>query len=481
MAFVLAIDQGTSATKAIVVDDQGLIHGLAEVPVNVVADSNGGVEIDPNELLQSVILAGNQALDQCANPQLAAVGLANQGETIVAWSRRSGEPQHNAIVWQDRRSIDVCRSLGDHTKQVEQITGMQVDPYFVAPKIAWLTQRLTNAASDTVITTSDVWLLNQLCGSYSTDVSTASRTLLTDLETLQWSQKCVEAFRINTDYLPQIHDNDAILGTTKQFGGAVVVGTCVDQQAALFAEKCHNVGEMKCTYGTGAFLLANSGTQPRRSSSGLTACAAWRLNDATSWCLDGQVYTAGSAISWLIEVGILNSPQEIDSLCGSMPPANATVFIPALAGLAAPWWKPTATGRLVGITMATSRAQLVHATLVGIAAQVAILVHTAAKDLGEKAKLLHVDGGLTQSATLLQLQADLAQCPVQPYPSPHATALGIAEMSLHAIGATEKDFHLATRLPRRDVIEPKISRDHADSILASWSQVAEQSIDEATS
>lgn len=480
MTFVLAIDQGTSATKAVVVDADGNIHGVAQVPVHVVADTCGGVEIDPNELLQSVIGAGNQALAACGNPPLSAVGLANQGETIVAWSRRTGIAQHNAIVWQDRRSVDVCRGIGDRAAEIERITGMKVDPYFVAPKIAWLAPRMKTATADTVITTSDVWLLNQLCGSFSTDVSTASRTLLTDLDSLQWSGRCTEIFGIDALPLPEIHDNDAVLGSTKHFGGDVpVVGTCVDQQAALFAEGCHAVGEMKCTYGTGAFLLANVGKNPRRSNSGLTPCAAWRIAGETSWCLDGQVYTAGSAVSWLMEIGVLISPEEIDQLCATANDTNGVTFVPALAGLAAPWWRPTATGRLVGLTMSTTKAHLVRATLVGIAAQVALLARAAAQDLGGSAQVLKVDGGLTQSATLLQLQADLAQCPVQPYPSPHATALGVAEMSLHALGALNRDEHLASALRSPDPVGPKISSDEAESVVANWSEVAEQSMREA--
>ena len=480
MTFVLALDQGTSATKAIVVDADGKIHGVAEVPVRVVADIAGGVEVNPGELLQSVIDAGHQALAACGNPPLSAVGLANQGETIVAWSRSTGVVQHNAIVWQDRRSVDVCRGIGDRAAEVERITGMTVDPYFVAPKIAWLAPRLDNAAADTVITTSDVWLLNQLCGTFSTDVSTASRTLLTDLDSLQWSSTCLEIFGIDVSNLPAIHDNDALLGSTTRFGGNVpVVGTCVDQQAALFAEGCHAIGEMKCTYGTGAFLLANAGTLPRRSNAGLTPCAAWRLAGKTSWCLDGQVYTVGSAVSWLMEIGVLNSPEEIDVLCATVTDTNGAIFVPALAGLAAPWWQPTATGRLVGLTMSTTRAHLVRATLVGIAAQVALLTRAATQDLAGSAQVLKVDGGLTRSASLLQLQADLAQCPVQPYPSPHATALGIAEMSLHALGALPRDVHLSSALQRLDPVEPKMSSDEAESVLANWSAVAEQSIREA--
>lgn len=482
MALVLAIDQGTSATKAIVVDESGSIRANVEVPVRVMTDAQGGVEIDPHELLASVLQAGRTALSQCGNPKIDAVGLANQGETVVAWSRTSGEPQHNAIVWQDRRSVGICRDIGERAHEVESITGMQVDPYFVAPKISWLQPRLQNCASNTVITTSDVWLLHKLCGSFSTDVSTASRTLLTNLETLEWNPTCVDVFGIEQRFLPEIHDNDAIIGSSNTFGGDVaVVGTCVDQQAALFAENCHSAGEMKCTYGTGAFLLANSGPQPHRSTSGLTACAAWRIDGQTNWCLDGQVYTAGAAISWLIEMGILGSAQEIDPLCSAMSITNPITFVPALAGLAAPWWKPTATGRVVGLSLSTTRAQLVHATLMGIAAQVAIVVRAAANDLGHHAQLLRVDGGLTQSAVLLQLQADLTQCAVQPYPSPHATALGIAEMSLRGIGATSPGFHLSSTLPHRDIVEPQISRDQADSILARWSLIADQSVDEANS
>lgn len=484
MALVLAIDQGTSATKAMVIDDSGRIHGVAEEPVRVHSSPNGAVEVDPNELLRTVFDAGRQALARAGNPIIGAVGLANQGETIVAWSRNSGLPQHNAIVWQDRRSIEICQRLGDQADEIVEITGMQVDPYFVAPKIAWLGKQLeqrADIASDTVTTTSDVWLLHQLCGSFSTDISTASRTLLTDLTTLDWSDRCCEIFGITPQHMPAIHSNDEIIGYTSAFGGRVpVVGTCVDQQAALFAEGCHRVGEMKCTYGTGAFLLANSGSSPRRSNSGLTPCAAWRIGDNTNWCLDGQVYTAGSAISWLQTIGVLNSPQEIDQLCAMASSESRLTFIPALAGLAAPWWQPAAKGRIVGLSMSTSRADIVRATLVGIAAQVALLTRAIASDLNSNTQVLRVDGGLTQSASLLQIQADLAQCPVQPYPSPDATAIGIAEMSMCAIGALSDGENLSSSLEQLEPVEPKMTSDEAESRLENWFKVAEQSIVEGS-
>ncbi len=468
---VLAIDQGTSATKALVVDDGGAVIGLAEVAVEVRASPDGAVELDPEQMWESVVAAGSQALDAAGRPALHAIGLANQGETVMAWDRSTGRADGPAMVWQDRRSSVVCDRLAAHGPRLAALTGLELDPYFVAPKMAWLRDRVDPALT---ISTTDTWLLHRLCGAFVTDVATAGRSLLLDLETGRWSEEACAVFGIDPASLPAVVANAAPLGECTVFGVSVpVTGACVDQQAALFAEACHTVGEAKCTYGTGAFMLACTGTTPVRSANGLVGCPAWDIGDGLRWCLDGQVYTVGAAVSWLIEMGVMGEPADLDRLGGAVPDSGGVTFVPALAGLAAPYWKPQAKAAFTGMSLGSERGHLVRAAIDGIAAQVALLAAAAGRDLGAPLTRLRVDGGLTRSRTLLQVQADLLQCPVEVYPSPHATALGVAAFA--AIGAGLPPVG-ASWQPSA-VVEPQVSVADAQERLARWQQVADATME----
>lgn len=468
---VLAIDQGTSATKAVVVMADGSVAGLAEVPVDVHATPDGAVQLDPEQMWRSVVQAGAEAMADARHPALAAVGLANQGETVLAWDRTTGVPHGPAIVWQDRRSQTVCERLSQHGARLAAITGLELDPYFVAPKMVWLGERVHDGLT---ITTTDTWLLHRLCGAFVTDVATAGRSLLLDLESGNWSHEACDIFGIDGASLPEVVGNAQVVGNTSAFGGDVpVTGACVDQQAALFAEACHSAGQAKCTYGTGAFMLACTGSTPTRSANGLVGCPAWRIGDRTTWCLDGQVYTVGAAVSWLIEMGIMHEPSDLDRLGGAVADSAGATFVPALAGLAAPWWKPNAKAAFTGLSLGTERGHLVRAAIDGIASQVALLATAAGADLGSPLTMLRVDGGLTRSRTLLQVQADLLQCPVEVYPSPHATALGVAAFA--SIGAG-LDSDTAAFTPSA-VVEPAIGPDEAAERLARWQAVADATMD----
>ena len=472
---VLAIDQGTSATKALVVDDDGNVLSLAEASIQVRATSDGAVELDPEELWASVVAAGTEAMTAAGNPRLSSIGLANQGETVLAWDRSTGAPDGPAIVWQDRRAEAVCDRLREHGEFLAQHTGLELDPYFVAPKIVWLREQVDGATN---ITTTDAWMLHRLCGAFATDVATAGRSLLLDLDTGQWSDRACEIFGIDPATLPTVVANAESLGDCSVFGGSVpVTGTCVDQQAALFAEHCHAAGEAKCTYGTGAFMLACTGDQPTRSTNGLVGCPAWKVGDALTYCLDGQVYTVGAAVTWLIEMGIIAEPGDLDRVGGSVDGPNGVVFVPALAGLAAPYWKPHAKAAFTGMTLSTQRGHLVRAAIEGIVAQVALLAQAAGRDLGSPLTRLRVDGGLTRSHVLLQTQADLLQAPVEVYPSPHATALGVAALS--DLGANlGSPSQLAATAWRPDaVVEPKIGADEAAERLGAWQRAATATMD----
>jgi glycerol kinase len=466
---VLAIDQGTSATKAMVVADDGSVLGLAECPVAVASSTGGAVEVDPEALWSSVVDAGRRALDAAGRPALDAIGLANQGETVLAWDRTTGRPHGPAIVWQDRRAGVVCDRLAGDADELATITGLELDPYFVAPKIVWLREHDEHAEPGLTITTTDTWLLHRLCGAFVTDVATAGRSLLLDLDTGSWSERACAIFDVDPASLPIVVGNTGPLGECAVFGDSVPVsGACVDQQAALFAEACRTAGEAKCTYGTGAFLLACTGERPVRSSNGLVGCPAWRLGDKRTWCLDGQVFTVGAAVSWLTEIGVMRDAADLDRLGGSVADAGGVTFVPALAGLAAPFWKPHARAVMSGMSLGTDRAHLVRAAIDGIAAQVALLARAASADLGEPIACLRVDGGLTRSTTLLQVQADLLQCPIEVYPSPHATALGVAEFAAIGIGRAQPPAEWQPAA----TVEPRIDAGEAAQRLAAWQAVA---------
>ncbi|MFF5706945.1 FGGY family carbohydrate kinase [Streptomyces sp. NPDC012794] len=423
---VLAVDQGTSGTKALVLcPDRGVI-GSASAPVRPRYLPDGRVEVDPGELLGSVVDAGRAALAAAGEP-VAAVGLANQGETVLAWDPANGEPLTDAIVWQDRRAAPLCTELSPHAELLRERTGLPLDPYFAAPKMAWIRRHLTRRG---VVTTSDAWLVHRLTGEFVTDAATAGRTQLLDLDTVGWSEAALDVFGLAGEPLPRIVDADSRVGTTTAFGPELpLTGLLVDQQAALLAQSVTAPGTAKCTYGTGAFLLAQTGPHPRRSSSGLVGCVAWRIAGRTSYCLDGQVYTAASAVRWLTDLGVISGAADIDAVGGSVPDSGGVTFVPALAGLAAPWWRGDLRGSVTGLGLGTTAGHLVHALCDGIAAQVAELADAAAADLGAPLTSLRVDGGLTRSALLMQAQADLLRIPVEVSALPDATALGVGAVA----------------------------------------------------
>ena len=466
---ILAIDQGTSATKALLVGPGNQVLGRAEVPVATTAVDSGGVEADPEELWLSVVSAGERALSAARAPA-HAVALANQGETVLAWDKATGRPLSRAIVWQDRRSAAICERLRSREGELARITGLPLDPYFAAPKMTWLRENVT---ADGVVTTTDSWLLHRLGGGYVTDAATASRTMLLDLDATQWSDQACAVFGLDAGALPRVADCAEVIGETSYFGNRAfgnqplpIAGIAVDQQAALYAHGCVRPGDAKCTYGTGAFLLVTTGQTAARSSAGLSASVAWRLAGTAAYCLDGQVYTAGSALRWLTEIGVLPAPADLDRVAGTVPDSGGVTFVPALAGLGAPQWAPHARGQLAGLQLSTGRGHIARAVAEGIAASVALLAGAAAADLGGPLTSLRVDGGLTRSRVLLQAQADLLQVPVLASRTPDATALGVAALASLALGeAGEAGW------PPADVeltVDPAIASDQAAQRLSRY-------------
>jgi glycerol kinase len=467
VTIVLAIDQGTSSTKALVVSDGGQVLAESNVPVHPQASGRGAVEQDPQELLDSVVQAGREAID-AAGVSIDAVGIANQGETVLRWERDSGRPFGPALSWQDRRAVTVTRDLAEHEARLTEITGLPLDPYFAGPKLTWLRRE---QGDEGVVTTVDAWLNQQLTGAFVTDAATASRTLLLNLERTEWSDEACSLFGLEPSSQPEIVDCDAAIGETEAFGETLpVTGLAVDQQAALFAESCFAAGEAKCTYGTGAFILATAGEEVPHSESRLAACVAWRLGGTTTYCLDGQVYSAGSAVSWLEELDLIEEAADLDRIGGDGD-AEA-VFVPSLAGLGAPFWAPEARGGWLGLSLATRRDDLVRAVVWGIAAQVASLARAMGDDAGRPLERLRVDGGLTRSSALMQAQADLLQAPVELYPSPDATGLGVGALArLGSKTATAPEEAVGSWSPAA-VFEPQMQVEEARERLARWEAAA---------
>jgi glycerol kinase len=459
---ILAIDQGTSSTKALLLDGDTIL-AVHEVPVRPRYLDGGGVEQDPVALLDSVLDAGRAALVD-AGSGVEAVALANQGESVLAWDRATGRPLTPVLVWQDGRAEEVTTALADHADDVAARSGLALDPYFSAPKMAWLRRHLT---TDGVVTTTDSWLLHHLTGEFVTDASTASRSLVTDLDEVAWDPGLLRLFGLADEALPRIVDCDEVVGTTTAFGMPLpVAGVIVDQQAALLAQRCLAPGDAKCTLGTGAFLLATTGSVAVRSAHRLAASVAWRVRGETTYCLDGQVYTVASAVRWLADLGVIESAADIDGLAA--PDSGGAVFVPALAGLAAPWWRSDVRGALHGLGLATGRGEVVRAVVDGIAGSVAVLCQTVAADVGAPVTILKLDGGLTRSTALVQAIADLAQTPVLVSDSPHATAKGAAVAARLAL---HPGLSVADAIPAasgEQLVEPSMTADHAASRLATW-------------
>ena len=455
MTAVLAVDQGTSATKALVVGDDGQVLGVGEAAVHPRYGEGGAVEQDPAELLESVLAAG-RAAHAAARVPVGAVGLANQGESVLAWDRDSGAPHTPVIVWQDKRAAGVTAARRAHAGRLAELTGLPLDPYFTAPKMTWLRE---NLSGDGVVTTTDTWLLHRLTGAFVTDAATASRSLLLDLDRTSWSPEAAEIFGLTGEELPGVVDCAGHIGTTTAFGGGPlpVTAAIVDQQAALYGQGCRAAGQAKCTYGTGAFLLANTGEAAVRSASGLSTSVAWRLAGRAAYCLDAQVYAAAAAARWLTRLGVLGAADDLDAVGATVHDTGGVAFVPALSGLGAPWWRDDVRGAVHGLGLETEPGHLVRALIEGLAAQVAELVDTVARDTGRAASVLRADGGLTRSRLLMQGQADLAQIPVHVAASPDATALGVAALTRLGAGDTAPAPAPETEPPPSEVYEPRVS------------------------
>ena len=450
---ILAIDQGTTGTKAVLIDAKlrVLAESSQEFPQHF--PRPGWVEHDLEEIYASVRKSVRGALRKAkVEPRsIAAIGITNQRETTALWERKTGKPIHRAIVWQDRRTADLCQTLKDSglERTIRRKTGLVIDPYFSGTKIAWLLKHVRDArakakAGRLLFGTIDTYLLWRLTAgrSHATDISNASRTLLMDLKTCSWSRQLCDALDVPMSVLPEIRANDANFGQT---AGAGFLPDCIpiasivgDQQSALFGQACFREGEAKCTYGTGAFLMINTGNRIVRSRHGALSTAAWRLAGRTSYALEGSSFIAGAVVQWLRDgLKLIKAAPEIEALAASVEDSGGVVLVPALTGLGAPYWDPDARGLLTGLTRGTTRAHLARSALDGIALQIHDLIRAMEADLGSKVRHLKVDGGASLNNLLMQFQADILGVRISRPRNTSTTALGAALLAGLSVGLIE--------------------------------------------
>jgi len=483
-AWILAIDQGTTGTTALLVGPDLVIGGRVSVEFPQHFPRPGWVEHDPEEIWFSVRQAIRRLFEQTgvAAASIAAIGITNQRETTLLWERGNGRPVGPAIVWQDRRSAAICREFDARGlgPLLREKTGLVFDPYFAGTKLTWRLREETGLrqraeSGKLAFGTVDSFLVWRLTGgaAHVTDVSNASRTQLMNLESLTWDRELADLLEIPPALLPEIHPSSRVYGTTRGLDflpdGIPVAGMAGDQQAALFGQACFTPGEVKCTYGTGAFILTNTGTSPVTSHSGLLTTVAWQVGDHTCFALEGSAFIAGAAVQWLRDgLGIIQQAEEVEALAASVPDSGGVVFVPALAGLGAPHWKSEARGQVTGITRGTSRAHLARATLEGIALQIHDLVTAMASDRGEPLVALKVDGGAAANNLLLQMQADLLQLTVIRPRMLETTALGAAMLAGLAVGiwSGEKELAACWREERRFL--PELAEGPRQELLERW-------------
>jgi len=482
--YILAIDQGTTGTTALLVGHDLRIHGSQTIDFQQHFPKPGWVEHNPEEIWSSVRQAILELLAATGTStgQIQAIGITNQRETTLLWERKSGRPVANAIVWQCRRTAEICQRLKARgiEERYRRQTGLVLDPYFSGTKLAWLLEESVEAKSRAeagrlAFGTIDSFLVWRLTGgkSHVTDVSNASRTLLMDLQTLAWEDALLEPLGVPRSILPEITSSSQLYGKTTGLDflpdGIPIAGMAGDQQAALFGQACFNPGQSKCTYGTGAFILENIGPEPLPSRHGLLTTVAWQIGGQTSYALEGSAFIAGAAVQWLRDgIGLIESSAAVEALARQVPDSGGVVFIPALTGLGAPHWRSDARGQITGLTRGTKAAHLARATLEGIALQIYDLVMAMTDDRGEPGSILKVDGGAAGNNLLMQMQADLIKRPVSRSETVETTALGAAMLAGLATGLWNDMQELAANWREERCFAPQADNTWRETLLEQW-------------
>jgi glycerol kinase len=456
MKHILALDQGTTSSRAILFDHAGSIVAVAQKEFPQIFPKPGWVEHDPRDIWSSQAGVAAEALTKARvrADDIAAIGITNQRETAIVWDRATGEPIMNAIVWQDRRTAAICDRLRKQKLErvIRRKTGLVIDAYFSATKVQWMLQNVKGAkakakAGELAFGTVDSWLVWNLTGGkvHVTDVSNASRTMLFDIAKGQWDDELLEIFGVPRSMLPEVRSSSEVYGHTELLGMAVpIAGIAGDQQAALFGQACLKPGMVKNTYGTGCFMLMNTGTKRIASKHNLLTTIAWRIGDRTEYALEGSIFIAGAVVQWLRDgLEFIRSAPEIEALAAVVEDTGGVYLVPAFAGLGAPHWDPHARGTIVGLTRGTTKAHVARAALEGIALQVMDVLKAMEADAGIKLKELRVDGGASANDLLMQLQADLLNVPVVRPKVLETTALGAAYLAGLAVGFWKNEAEIA--------------------------------------
>lgn len=487
MKYILALDQGTTSSRAILFDRQGAAVACAQKEFPQHFPQPGWVEHDPEDIWKSQLSVARSVLRKSglSSDDIAAIGITNQRETALVWNRHTGEPIANAIVWQDRRTAGICDELCRQRKdrQIQKKTGLIPDSYFAGTKVQWLLDNVKGArkqaeAGDLVCGTVDSWLIWKMTKGqhHLTDVTNASRTMLFDIHRETWDRSLCQLLNVPIDMLPDVRSSSEVCAHTSVLGGSIpIAGIAGDQQSALFGQRCIRPGMVKNTYGTGCFLLMNTGTTAVPSKNRLLTTIAWRIGDRTEYALEGSIFVAGAVVQWLRDgLGIIRSSAEVESLAAKVPHTDGVYLVPAFTGLGTPHWDPYARGTLVGMTRGTTKAHIARAALEGIAFQTADVVRAMEADSGLKLKQLRVDGGASLNGLLMQFQSDLLRVPVLRPEVSETTALGAAYLAGLAVGYWKNQTDISRQWQEaaryKATMKPATSR----KLLNGWSRALDR-------
>ena len=486
---VLAIDQGTTSTRAILFDAESKAVAIAQRELAQHYPERGWVEHDPEQVWQDTLAVVREVLGRIDGERVAGLGITNQRETIVVWDRATGKPIHRAIVWQDRRTADTCARLREEGAEslVQSKTGLLLDPYFSATKIAWILDYVPGAREraergELACGTIDCFLLWRLTGGkvHATDVTNASRTSLLDIRTVSWDAELCCLFRVPEQLLPDVRDNSGLFGTTatRLFDAELpIAGMAGDQQAALFGQACFHEGMIKSTYGTGCFMLVNTGTKPVKSQHRLLTTPAYRLAGKTTYALEGSIFVAGAAVKWLRDgLGVIADPAETDSMATQVTDSHGVIMVPAFVGLGAPHWDPDARGAIFGLTLDATAAHFARAALEAVAYQTFDLAEAMSKDFGSAVEAVRIDGGMAANAWLGQFLANILQVRVERPQNLETTALGAAFLAGLATGVWEDLNTLERTWKQRDCFRPAMEGVRRERLIEAWHHAVERAL-----
>jgi glycerol kinase len=488
--YILVIDQGTTGSAALLFDDSGQVVSSADREIRQIYPQPGWVEHDPVEIFQTSLAVAKEALQQAgvAVSQVKGLGITNQRETTVVWDRGTGKPVSNAVVWQCRRTAPICEELKQEgmVDPIRDKTGLPVDAYFSGTKLRWILDNVPDGQrraeqGDLLFGTIDSWLVWNLTGGtvHITDYSNASRTMLFNIHNLQWDKELLAKLEIPEAILPQVLPSSRIYGETPAglLGDARVpiAGIAGDQQAALFGQACYEAGMAKNTYGTGSFILLNTGDKPVASEKGLITTVAWGLDNKVSYAMEGSVFITGAAVQWLRDgLRLIKTASESEPLARSVPDNGGVYFVPAFVGLGAPYWDMYARGAIVGLTRGTTSGHLARATLEAIAYQVRDVADAMGAETGLKVPMLRVDGGGTANSLMMQFQADILGIPIQLAAIAETTSLGAAYLAGLAVGVWRDTSQLSRMWRAAETYEPKMSADQRETLYAGWKRAVER-------